>query len=267
MNVRLLLIAGLALGIATSCVVRPVPVRVVASASIPTSGPPPAEPPPPPPPGMVSSGPIEIGCSYSAAQIDPRLGDTVQFACPPGCAQTGSTWGTEFYTADSPICRAAVHAGAMPPSGGVVTVHLEPGRPAYRGTTRYGVHSSDYSSFRASYRFLGAVAPPPVVASGPQIIEAGCSFNATQIAGEPGSAHRVSCPPGCSRTTSIWGSDFYTADSSICTAAIHAGLIGDNGGDFTVIIEPGRPAYRGTRRNGVLSADYGSFRLSYRLQR
>jgi hypothetical protein len=34
-----------------------------------------------------------------------------------------------------------------------------------------------------------------------------------------------------------------------------------------VILEPGRPAYRGTLRNGIQSSDYGAYGKSYRLER
>ena len=54
---------------------------------------------------------------------------------------------------DSAICRAAIHAGLITEQGGEVTVVLEPGRPAYRGSHRHGIESSDYGRYGASYRF------------------------------------------------------------------------------------------------------------------
>jgi hypothetical protein len=224
----------------------------------------------PPPAGEpTGGGPIEAGCSFNATQIRPEMGDTVQILCPAGCDASGATWGTDVYTGDSAICRAAIHAGAAPATGGVVTVRLEPGRPAYRGTMRHGVQSSDYGSYASSYRFEGvlAAAPPPMVEA-PRIIEAGCSFNATQLKGEVGSAHRIACPPGCGSTNATWGTDHYTGDSAICRAAIHAGFTTDQtGGEVTVILEPGRPAYRGSARHGISSSDYGSYASSFRLER
>ena len=225
--------------------------------------------PPPPPDGeAMAGGPIEAGCSFNATQIRREMGDTVQLVCPANCGSTGATWGTDVYTGDSAICRAAIHAGAAPPSGGMVTVHLEPGRPAYRGSARNGIESSDYGNYGSSYRFVGVVAgPPPPVDSGPPVIEAGCSFNATLIHGSPGSPHRIACPPGCARSGATWGTDVYTGDSAICRAAIHAGMISDDGGEVTVILEPGRPAYRGSRRHGIESSDYGNYGSSYRFAR
>jgi hypothetical protein len=96
----------------------------------------------------------------------------------------------------------------------------------------------------------------------------GCSFNAGQLRGEIGTSHLVNCPPGCSNSgNGLWGSDAYTADSGVCRAAIHAGLISDAGGNVVVTLDPGRPAYRGSVRNGVRSGDYGNYGKSFHLSR
>lgn len=221
-----------------------------------------------PPPG----GLIEAGCSYNGTQLQGPIGGVFQVACPPGC-QSGGLWGSDVYTADSGICMAGIHAGAISPAGGVVTVRLEPGRPAYRGSIRNSLTSGDYGSYGKSYIFLGPQGQPfqAPVASGPapmaaQPIEAGCSFNATQIRDAPGTAHLVSCPPNCARNGGLWGTDTYTGDSGICRAAIHAGLLGNQGGMVVVILDVGRPAFRGSTRNGEQSSDYGNYGSSFHLQ-
>jgi hypothetical protein len=102
---------------------------------------------------MSSGGPIEAGCSYNATQLPPAPeGTSFQVACPPGCQATGGLWGTDVYTGDSAICRAAVHAGIIPDAGGYVGVLLDVGQPAYRGSVRNGVRSSDYGPYRSSFR-------------------------------------------------------------------------------------------------------------------
>jgi hypothetical protein len=271
---------------------------------VPEGPPPPAGPPPgggyPGGPGAPAGGLIEAGCTFSAQQLQGDPGAMFQIACPPGCESTGGLWGTDVYTADSAICKAAIHAGAISPGGGVATVRIESGRPAYRGSARYGVLSNDYGSYPRSYTvFPGAGGqqqtwqgappqpppgqqpwqgspppggypppPPPGYPGGaPQAIEAGCSFSANEIQDTVGSTHLISCPPGCASTGGLWGSNPYTADSAICRAAIHEGLIGNNGGTVAVTLEPGRPAYRGSQRNGIVSNDYGSYPKSFHLQR
>lgn len=67
----------------------------------------------------------------------------------------GYIWGTDIYTADSPLATAAVHAGALK-SGqtGVVKVRLVPGQPAYGGSTRNGVTSQDFGAFPEAFAFV-----------------------------------------------------------------------------------------------------------------
>jgi hypothetical protein len=65
----------------------------------------------------------------------------------------------------------------------------------------------------------------------------------------------------------VWGTDVYTADSTIATAAVHAGVlrIGQKG-FVKVTILPGQPSYEGSTRHGVMSWPYGGpFPGSYRI--
>jgi hypothetical protein len=58
----------------------------------------------------------------------------------------------------------------------------------------------------------------------------------------------------------IWGTDRYTDDSSIGTAAVHAGLITfAEGGTVTIMNTPGGAYWIGSTRNGVTSLDYGAW--------
>ena len=90
------------------------------------------------------------GCP--AARLPGDIGGVFQVACPPGCEAQGGLWGTDAYTADSGVCRAAIHAGIISDRGGNVFVTLDPGRPAYRGSFRYGVRSDDYGNYPKSYQ-------------------------------------------------------------------------------------------------------------------
>jgi len=68
----------------------------------------------------------------------------------------------------------------------------------------------------------------------------------------------VECSEGGSATLPlVWGTDVYSDDSSICAAAVHAGVI-DDGEGATVVIEirPGEDDYEGSSRNGVDSLDW-----------
>ena len=69
-------------------------------------------------------------------------------------ASDGDVWGSDVYTDDSDIARAAVHAGIVAVGESkTVTIRILPGRSGYESTTRNGVTSSSYDSWAGSYRF------------------------------------------------------------------------------------------------------------------
>lgn len=89
--------------------------------------------------------------------------------CPAEQTVRGPIFGTSTYTADSALCRAALHAGATTRVGGRITVVPMPGQESYQGSTRNGVESSTFDqSWEASLRFEGtAAAAPPTPVQAP----------------------------------------------------------------------------------------------------
>jgi archaellum component FlaC len=64
----------------------------------------------------------------------------------------------------------------------------------------------------------------------------------------------------------IWGSDVYTSDSSLATAAVHAGKV--RPGERKVVrvtIVPALSSFQGSTRNGVTSGSYGPYPGAYRI--
>lgn len=59
-----------------------------------------------------------------------NVGQVYDFYCQPAAEKFSHApiWGTNTYTVNSGICSAAVHAGMISQSGGVVSVELLPGR-------------------------------------------------------------------------------------------------------------------------------------------
>ena len=105
-------------------------------------------------------------------------------------------------------------------------------------------------------------------ATGPNIPSAGIQANwATQAdphRGKNGQRFTYYLPPGGSASGRLWGTDVYTDDSSIGTAAVHAGLISfQNGGTVTIEIRQGQSSFSATTRNGVTSNAYGSWPGSF----
>ncbi len=78
-----------------------------------------------------------------------------------------------------------------------------------------------------------------------------------------GRTYKFQCPAN-GTASAIWGSDIYTADSSICTAAVHAGIIKiETGGTVTVEFRAGRATYGSTERNGITSNTFGEYPHSF----
>ncbi|HEY6047260.1 MAG TPA: LCCL domain-containing protein, partial [Pyrinomonadaceae bacterium] len=87
--------------------------------------------------------------------------------------------------------------------------------------------------------------------------------NAMSLNGAVGQTFTLACAPG-GTAHSVWGSDVYTADSSVCTAAVHSGLINlQQGGTVTIEVRDGRPLYGCSERNGIISSPYGSYQPSF----
>jgi hypothetical protein len=67
---------------------------------------------------------------------------------------------------------------------------------------------------------------------------------------------------------SVWGTDVYTDDSSICSAAVHAGVITlAQGGVVTIVIGAGQESFSGSTRNGVTSTAWAAHERSYTFDR
>ncbi|CAF3361865.1 unnamed protein product [Rotaria sp. Silwood2] len=63
---------------------------------------------------------------------------------------------------------------------------------------------------------------------------------------------------------SVWGTDIYTDDSNLATAAVHAGVANNNETKVVHIkILPGQSSYEGTIRNGVTSLPFDVWKGSY----
>jgi hypothetical protein len=65
--------------------------------------------------------------------------------------------------------------------------------------------------------------------------------------------------PSAGTTGTVYGTGIYTDDSSICTAAAHAGVITiAEGGKVTIILRGRQETYAGSTQNGVTSSDWNS---------
>jgi hypothetical protein len=89
------------------------------------------------------------------------------------------------------------------------------------------------------------------------------STSAADYAGDYDARIQFDCPPDGS-ASSVWGTDLYTSDSSVCTAAVHAEKISfADGGTVVIRMRPGEQAYSGSERNGVTSGGWESYESSF----
>lgn len=93
------------------------------------------------------------------------IGVRMQVECPGNGALSGRLWGTDFYTDDSSICTAAVHAGKITvQGGGLVTFEVRGDAAPYKGSVRNGVQSRDYGTWGRSFTFSRSSDKPPAPA-------------------------------------------------------------------------------------------------------
>jgi hypothetical protein len=80
-------------------------------------------------------------------------GGALSCICAGEQTTAGTVWGTDVYTDDSAICRAAVHAGAIPATGGPVRLHTVRGRQSYAGSARNGVRTEGFGAWQGAFAF------------------------------------------------------------------------------------------------------------------
>ncbi|HMG99846.1 MAG TPA: LCCL domain-containing protein [Terriglobales bacterium] len=216
---------------------------------------------PPAPPSAAGEG-KPTTWEANATSLNGKDGETLTLACAPN-GTAHSVWGSDIYTSDSSICTAAVHSGLITfQQGGTVTVELRPGRPIYGASERNGVTTSDFGSYQHSFVFK-TPNMEAVLREAEDATPVMWNTSATVVSFEVGKTYKFKCPDGRIEG-SVWGTDIYTLDSSICNAAVHAGkLTAESGGPVTIELRPGQDSYKGTTRNGVTTNDYGNYGHSF----
>jgi hypothetical protein len=80
------------------------------------------------------------------------------------------------------------------------------------------------------------------------------------LRGLNGERFRFRCPSGKAKPGQVIGSGPYTDGSSICAAAVHAGVIkAASGGIVTIELRPGQAHYEASWRHFVQSESYEGF--------
>jgi hypothetical protein len=179
-----------------------------------------------------------------------------------GADTGGSVWGTDVYTTDSDLGMAAVHAGVLKPGQkGIVKVTILGKRDRFEGSTRHGITSSEWDSWPVSFQVE-------------RVARFGIRLSA-RVLPDPGnlSAYRSSTGRPLffevtgSDTGTVYGTGIYTDDSSLATAAVHAGVLAvGKKGVVKVTMLPGQSSYKGSTKNGVVSHSWETYAGSYRVE-
>ena len=199
------------------------------------------------------------GWGANATAYRGQNGAQFTYTCP-SYGTRGAVWGTDVYTDDSSVCTAGVHTGQITlAGGGTVTIEIRPGEASYTGTTRNRVTSSSYPAWSGSFVVVAAQPQQPGIGNG----GSGWNLSAAQFREWPGAQIQYDCPRGGPIGT-VWGTNVYTDDSSVCTAAVHSGVIEvAGGGRVTIEMVDGQQAYGSTNREGVRSNSYGAWGGSF----
>ncbi|WP_404790497.1 LCCL domain-containing protein [Altericista sp. CCNU0014] len=206
----------------------------------------------------------EITWNETASRLTGKVDQDFAYTCPPN-GTVNNVWGTDFYTIGSSICSAAVHAGIInAKDGGNVKIRIRPGEEFYNSTTRNGVTSNRYGSYKGSFTFLDLTGTP-ISKEQVQLLE--WNETASALQGKLDQDFTYACNKN-GTVRNVWGTDIYTIGSSICSAAVHAGIINaKDGGNVQIRIRPGEKFYNGTTRNGVTSNRYNSYDWSFKFIR
>lgn len=180
--------------------------------------------------------------STSAVAFRSQVGRVLTFICPAGTMTNREIWGKDVYLVDSPICTAAAHAGVFTPGvSAQVTIVIGPGAASFESVGRNGVKSSSYGPSDSSYSFISG--------------ETGQIDWITTLERIPDDFHSpltLLCPPKGNADAYVWGTDVYRAGSSICVAAVHAGIITmETGGRVSVTLQPKQEQFVASLRHGV----------------
>ncbi|XP_048372045.1 LOW QUALITY PROTEIN: cysteine-rich secretory protein LCCL domain-containing 2 [Sphaerodactylus townsendi] len=175
-----------------------------------------------------------------------------RYLCPAGCLNNkGKVFGTSFYESSSSICRAAIHSGMLDNRGGLVDITRRGRADFFVKSARNGVES--ISKFKPSNSFVLSKVTVQTLDCYTTVAEL-CPFK------KP-AAHcpRSYCPAYCKDEPSYWapvyGTNVYADSSSICKAAVHAGVLtNDDGGYVDVMpVENRQEIPSGSWKNGIQS--------------
>ena len=208
---------------------------------------------------------LERTTSLRHFQVDRKkfIGQRFEFNCPAKLSRDidRGLFGTGVYPADSPLCVAAQHAGAIDTSGGSIVVQLLEGRSSYEGGEQNGVISEALPGTALSIMFVTEETRAQLDGlqqeAAPRL-KWDDKFSQTGLANIrlTGQRFAFTCPaaPQNLKGRRVYGTDLYPLNAYVCLSAVHAGQIDTAGGTVLVQLDPApETGFVGSIRNGIES--------------
>ncbi|SCO69519.1 LCCL domain-containing protein, putative [Plasmodium vivax] len=200
---------------------------------------------------------INLSCQDDllSHQFDGKIGSQFLVHCSDDCTKSklivkGSN---NYYTPDSSICKAAIHAGVYRPNrkngdeNNSFIMRIVNGLFEYKAARGHlGIVSK---SERQSQLRSFSVSPE----NDDNILT--CSSNGHLFLNLPvGTKRTIMCPSGCDKMEGkIWGTNVYAPSSTLCKAAIHSGVLSNQGGLVDLSLGSAVDEFTGSTQNGVES--------------
>lgn len=197
-------------------------------------------------------------------RLQGSTGQRYRVRCDEDCSirKDINVFGSYIYGPDSSVCKAAYHSGTLEKGTvGYIIVELLEGKKIYNQSVGSD-GSLSVTSGPENRSFLTRAATPPIK------ITCSEAANSNQfVSASVGKKFLVLCPKNCSKNKNeiVYGEEVYTDTSPICPAAIHWGMITDQGGEFEFLIEGSQTTYKGTKGFGVDSVARGQYVRSFRI--
>uniref|UniRef100_A0A8D3E924 LCCL domain-containing protein n=1 Tax=Scophthalmus maximus TaxID=52904 RepID=A0A8D3E924_SCOMX len=175
-----------------------------------------------------------------------------RYECPPGCLhRSGKVAGTGYYDMQSSVCGAGLHSGVIDDDGGWLDVTRLGRKQQFTKSYKNGIQSIGKNRSANSFKVESV---PVKAVTCDTTVALFCPFKKPLR-----HCPRLYCPRNCLRDSRarVVGTKYYADKSSICRAAIHAGVIrGESGGYLDVMPVDRRRQYSGSYQNGISSERY-----------
>ena len=165
-------------------------------------------------------------------------------------------YGSNPYSTDSNICKASLHSGCIGPKGGFCLKYPVGMVRIFRGTIRNGISTTNYVNYFEGFQLANLTDELEKFVKDKKLSTDYCGRNERNSL-----LYCLGKNNGCLDEYSTWGSNPYTFDSSACVSALHAGVIGLNGGIFSVDGVNLYDGFKGSMKNQINSQDWNFYIL------